>query len=56
VIKKPGGSLADSFLEEGFVLNKSFGVGQPRRCVHVLVKGIAGGGGGEVDQCSGCGT
>jgi T-complex protein 1 subunit beta len=31
VIKKPGGSLADSFLEEGFVLNKSFGVGQPRR-------------------------
>jgi T-complex protein 1 subunit beta len=22
VIKKPGGSLADSFLEEGFVLNK----------------------------------
>ena len=31
VIKKPGGSLADSFLEEGFVLNKSFGIGQPRR-------------------------
>ena len=31
VIKKPGESLADSFLEEGFVLDKSFGVGQPRR-------------------------
>jgi T-complex protein 1 subunit beta len=31
VIKKPGGSLADSFLEEGFVLDKSFGIGQPRR-------------------------
>ena len=31
VIKKPGGSLGDSFLEEGFVLNKSFGIGQPRR-------------------------
>lgn len=30
VIKKPGGTLADSFLEEGFVLDKSFGVGQPR--------------------------
>ena len=31
VIKKPGGSLADSKLEEGFVLDKSFGIGQPRR-------------------------
>ena len=28
LIKKPGGSLSDSFLEEGFVLNKSFGIGQ----------------------------
>ena len=28
LLKKPGGSLADSFLEEGFVLNKSFGIGQ----------------------------
>ena len=37
VIKKPGGSLADSFLEEGFVLNKSFGVGQPRRFVSFLI-------------------
>lgn len=31
VLKKPGGTLADSFLESGFILNKSFGVGQPRR-------------------------
>ena len=31
VIKKPGGCLSDSFLEEGFVLDKSFGIGQPRR-------------------------
>jgi T-complex protein 1 subunit beta len=31
VIKKPGGSLADSRLEDGFVLDKSFGIGQPRR-------------------------
>eukprot|EP01032_Pedospumella_encystans_P036739 gene36739-41586_t len=31
IIKKPGESLKDSFLEEGFVLDKSFGVGQPRR-------------------------
>lgn len=33
VIKKPGGTMADSFLEDGFVLDKSFGVGQPRRVV-----------------------
>ena len=31
VLKKPGGTLADSFLESGFILNKSFGVGQKRR-------------------------
>ena len=31
VIKKPGGSLHDSFLSDGFVMNKSFGIGQPRR-------------------------
>jgi T-complex protein 1 subunit beta len=31
VIKKPGGTLSDSFLENGFVLDKSFGVGQPHR-------------------------
>mmetsp|Transcript_4000 Transcript_4000/g.4089 ORF Transcript_4000/g.4089 Transcript_4000/m.4089 type:complete len:529 (-) Transcript_4000:203-1789(-) len=31
VIKKPGGALADSFLSEGFILDKSFGVGQPHR-------------------------
>ena len=31
VIKKAGGTLGDSFLEPGFILDKSFGVGQPRR-------------------------
>jgi T-complex protein 1 subunit beta len=31
VIKKPGGRLGDSSLEDGFVLNRSFGIGQPRR-------------------------
>jgi T-complex protein 1 subunit beta len=31
IIKKPGGSLKDSYLEEGFILNKSMGVGQPKR-------------------------
>lgn len=31
IIKKPGGSLKDSYLEEGFILNKKIGVGQPKR-------------------------
>lgn len=30
IIKKPGGSLKDSYLEEGFILAKSLGVGQPK--------------------------
>merc|ERR1719171_1488415 len=30
VIKKPGGSLKDSFLEEGFILEKKIAVGQPK--------------------------
>ena len=31
VLKKPGGQLRDSYLEDGFLLDKSIGVGQPRR-------------------------
>ena len=31
IIKKPGGSLKDSFLDEGFILEKSISVGCPRR-------------------------
>ena len=31
IIKMPGGSLRDSYLEEGFLLEKSIGVGQPKR-------------------------
>jgi T-complex protein 1 subunit beta len=31
IIKKAGGSLKDSYLESGFILNKKIGVGQPRR-------------------------
>ncbi|KAM7116057.1 LOW QUALITY PROTEIN: T-complex protein 1 subunit beta-like [Molossus nigricans] len=31
VIKKLGGSLADSYLEEGFLLDKKIGVNQPKR-------------------------
>jgi len=31
VIKKPGGKLSDSSLTDGFVMDKSFGIGQPHR-------------------------
>ena len=31
MIKKPGGQLKDSYLEEGFILDKKIGVGQPKR-------------------------
>jgi T-complex protein 1 subunit beta len=31
IIKKPGGSLKDSYLDEGFVLEKAISVGCPRR-------------------------
>ncbi|CAM6094900.1 unnamed protein product [Calypogeia fissa] len=31
IIKKCGGSLKDSFLDEGFILDKKIGVGQPKR-------------------------
>jgi T-complex protein 1 subunit beta len=31
LLKKPGESLKDSYLVEGFILDKSFGIGQPKR-------------------------
>lgn len=31
IVKKVGGSLTDSYLDEGFILNKKIGVGQPKR-------------------------
>ena len=31
IIKRSGGSLRDSFLDEGFILDKRIGVGQPRK-------------------------
>jgi len=31
IVKKVGGSLDDSYLEEGFILDKRIGVGQPKR-------------------------
>jgi len=31
IVKKVGGSLRDSYLEDGFILDKKIGVGQPKR-------------------------
>merc|ERR1740138_1153366 len=31
VLKKPGGSMRESYLADGFILDKKIGVGQPRR-------------------------
>jgi chaperonin GroEL (HSP60 family) len=31
IIKKPGGRLVDSYLDEGFILDKKIGVNQPKR-------------------------
>lgn len=31
IIKKPGGNMKDSYLDEGFILEKEFGVGQLKR-------------------------
>lgn len=31
IIKKPGATLRDSYLDEGFILDKRIGVGQPKR-------------------------
>lgn len=37
ILKIKGGSLRDSYLEDGFLLAKSVGVGQPRRVEHARV-------------------
>lgn len=37
IIKKPGGALKDSFLDEGFILDKKIGVGQPHRITDAKV-------------------
>lgn len=31
IIKKAGGTMLDSYLDEGFILQKKIGVGQPKR-------------------------
>jgi T-complex protein 1 subunit beta len=37
LIKKPGGTLADSYLEEGFLLDRKIGVGQPKRVENATI-------------------
>lgn len=37
IIKKAGGRLADSYLDEGFILNKSFGVKQPKKITNAKI-------------------
>jgi len=37
IIKKRGGALRDSYLDEGFILEKKFGVGQPKRVENAKV-------------------
>ncbi|XP_076931549.1 T-complex protein 1 subunit beta-like [Bidens hawaiensis] len=43
IIKKAGGSLKDSFLDEGFILDKKIGLGQPKRIenANILVANAA---------------
>ncbi|CAM6034164.1 unnamed protein product [Sphagnum compactum] len=43
IIKKAGGSLKDSYLDEGFILDKKIGVGQPKRIenANILVANTA---------------
>lgn len=37
IIKKAGGRLADSYLDEGFILDKSFGVKQPKKITNAKI-------------------
>lgn len=37
IIKKAGGRLADSYLDEGFILDKSFGVNQPKKITNAKI-------------------
>lgn len=37
IIKKAGGRLSDSYLDEGFILDKSFGVKQPKKITNAKI-------------------
>jgi T-complex protein 1 subunit beta len=38
IIKRQGGTMVDSYLEEGFILNKTIGIGQPKRMENAKVR------------------
>lgn len=37
IIKKAGGRMQDSYLDEGFILDKKFGVNQPKRIENATI-------------------
>lgn len=37
IIKKVGGKLSDSYLDEGFILEKKFGISQPKRITNAKI-------------------
>jgi T-complex protein 1 subunit beta len=37
IIKKHGGKLSDSYLDEGFILDKKIGVNQPKRVENATI-------------------
>ncbi len=37
IIKKTGASLRESYLEDGFILDKQIGIGQPKRIVNAKI-------------------
>ena len=37
ILQLPGGSLRDSYLEDGFLLEKSIGIGQPKKLEHCQI-------------------
>jgi T-complex protein 1 subunit beta len=37
IIKNAGGRMQDSYLDEGFILEKKFGVNQPKRIVNAKI-------------------
>jgi T-complex protein 1 subunit beta len=37
LIKKPGGRLQDSYLDDGFILDKKIGIGQPKRITNAKI-------------------
>eukprot|EP00658_Telonema_sp_P-2_P039133 TRINITY_DN2799_c0_g1_i2.p2 TRINITY_DN2799_c0_g1~~TRINITY_DN2799_c0_g1_i2.p2 ORF type:complete len:262 (-),score=110.68 TRINITY_DN2799_c0_g1_i2:152-937(-) len=41
IVKKAGGTLHDSYLEQGFILDKKIGVGQPKRIENAKIMAVS---------------